>query len=78
MLFGDNSGYVGALRRSTKATQLGSEKKKKIIIIITMEQNFVDKIKKEKKKKRVYNERNVRRVPSYSHLSLSTFRYLTQ
>jgi len=31
MLFGDNSGYVGALRRSTKVTQWGSEATRKKI-----------------------------------------------
>ena len=60
--FGDNSGYVGALRRSTKVTQWGSEatrkKKKKNkeqfqrINVLTIKWKRKEKEKKKNKKKK--------------------------
>ena len=62
MLFGDNSGYVGALRRSTKVTQWGSEATRKKIRnnskeLIFWRENWRKKKKKRKKKRKEKEEK---------------------
>ena len=66
MLFGDNSGYVGALRRSTKVTQWGSEATRKKnkeqfqrINVLTRKWKRKEKERKEKEKKKNKKKKNV-------------------
>ena len=73
MLFGDNSGYVGALGRSTKVSfnwVVKRQERTKDELILWKEEV------KKKKKKREYIEISCRRdLPLTSHLLSLTFRW---
>ena len=72
MLFGDNSGYVGALGRSTKVSFNWVVKRQER----TKDELIYGKKKLKKKKKKEYIEISCRRdLPLTSHLLSLTFRW---